>query len=146
MAAEFSIRGASVAPSFSMAGPAKLSRNCSKQILLFVGGPLVHHGDTGVEKAEPLGYGQCYFTRDGRLLTLCGTQFAEPPRGLEYEFKGQFLSVWDTNTGKLLKKWNQRVEFSVCPTKPILAIVENNRMGGMRLGFWDFSAEKPVEK
>jgi hypothetical protein len=54
--------------------------------------------------------------------------------------------VWDTSTGKLLKKWDEHVHYAVCPTRPVLAIVENNRAGGIRLGFWDFWALTIIDR
>jgi hypothetical protein len=58
---------------------------------------------------------------------------------------GRYMSVWDTDTGKLLKRWASRMPSAVAfhPTKPILAILEQNE-NKTRLGLWDFSAD--VEK
>lgn len=61
-----------------------------------------------------------------------------------WEIGGQTLCVWDTRTGKLLKSWrwhNATVAF--CPTRPLLAIAEENGTWNTRLGLWDFSAEVP---
>jgi len=33
---------------------------------------------------------------------------------------GDFFSVWDTNTGELLKTCDKHVEFAFCPTRPVL--------------------------
>jgi hypothetical protein len=56
------------------------------------------------------------------------------------------MGVWDTDSGKLLKRWDGQIPSGVAfhPTKPILAILEPNGENTTRLGLWDFSAE--VEK
>lgn len=60
---------------------------------------------------------------------------------------GEFLNVWDTRTGKLVKSWP--ANFPVVafhPTKPILAVLEHNGQNQTRLGLWDFAAEVPAKK
>ncbi len=56
------------------------------------------------------------------------------------------LTVWDTQTGKVLKSWKSSsgVRWAFCPTNPLLAVLEENGVGNTRVGFWDFAAE--VEK
>ncbi|VTR95545.1 sigma-70 family rna polymerase sigma factor : RNA polymerase sigma factor, sigma-70 family OS=Singulisphaera acidiphila (strain ATCC BAA-1392 / DSM 18658 / VKM B-2454 / MOB10) GN=Sinac_6419 PE=4 SV=1: Sigma70_r2: Sigma70_r4_2 [Gemmata massiliana] len=56
------------------------------------------------------------------------------------------LTVWDTQTGKVLKSWKSSsgVRWAFCPAKPLLAVLEENGVGNTRVGFWDFAAE--VEK
>jgi hypothetical protein len=52
--------------------------------------------------------------------------------------------VWDTQTGKVVKSWNRSPQVAFCPTRPVLAVLEQNGESGTRVGFWDFAAE--VEK
>jgi hypothetical protein len=54
------------------------------------------------------------------------------------------LTVWDTQTGKVLKSWNRSSQVAFNPTRPLLAILEFKDEGATRVGFWDFAAE--VEK
>ena len=55
-----------------------------------------------------------------------------------------FLTVWDTQTGKVLKSWDRSPLVAFNPARPVLAILEPNGENTTRLGLWDFSAE--VEK
>jgi hypothetical protein len=86
---------------------------------------------------------------DGRLLFLCGDH-SRPPRNDRVssvsDELGRFMSVWDTDSGKLLKQWANHIPSAAVfhPTKSILAILEPNGENTTRLGLWDFSAE--VEK
>jgi hypothetical protein len=89
------------------------------------------------------------FSGDGRLLALVGTRYVgqkTPGLGkLEqtvYEPAGDFLTVWDTQTGKVLKSWDRRgkTEVAFNPVRPLLAILEPNGEE-TRLGLWDFAAE-----
>jgi RNA polymerase sigma factor (sigma-70 family) len=90
------------------------------------------------------------FSGDGRLLALACRKYQEEKKGVGGAFKPsdltrpEYLTVWDTQTGKVLKMWpgSPRVAFS--PTRPLLAIVEPNGETETRIGFWDFAAE--VEK
>jgi hypothetical protein len=95
------------------------------------------------------------FNRDGRLLALCGIRYSVdtddrtlgPAEGKKdersYHDRGQFLNVWDTQTGKLLKSWNMRNRGKAAfnPERPVLALLEPND-DSSRLGLWDFSAEE----
>lgn len=94
------------------------------------------------------------FTGDGRLFaaavvpykvtTRPNKGFGNPPQTSINAESGN-LTVWDTQTGKALKTWrssNARPAFN--PARPLLAILEDNEVGGTRVGFWDFAAE--VEK
>ena len=89
------------------------------------------------------------FSPDGRLLFLCGDH-SRPPRkdgvATVNDELGRFMSVWDTDSGKLLKQWANHIPSAAVfhPTKSILAILEPNGENTSRLGLWDFSAE--VEK
>ncbi|MDY3555810.1 hypothetical protein R5W24_004956 [Gemmata sp. JC717] len=99
-----------------------------------------------------VGPGPHCFTADGRLLVaVCEAYRAEasPDRGekkqVSRSYSGLVLTVWDTQTGKALKTWNENGAIvALCPTKPLLAVLEPNGVSETRLGFWDFSAE--VEK
>ncbi|QJX00771.1 sigma-70 family RNA polymerase sigma factor [Frigoriglobus tundricola] len=92
------------------------------------------------------------FSADGRLLAASGMackQIKGEPKGdfPAQQFlgrDGQFLAVWDTRTGKVLKTWSGSPLVSFCPTQPLLAILERNGESEIRVGFWDFAAE--VEK
>ena len=70
---------------------------------------------------------------------------AEPERS-NLRVTGSSLGVWDTDTGKLLKAWDEHAPAGVAfhPTRPVLAILERNGENTTRLGLWDFAAE--VEK
>ena len=56
-----------------------------------------------------------------------------------------FLAVWDTQTGKIVKTWEMSPTVAFNPTRPILAVLEDNE-GDTRLGLWDFSAEAGEKK
>jgi hypothetical protein len=55
-----------------------------------------------------------------------------------------FLTVWDAQTGKVVKTWNRGAHVAFSPTRPVLAMIERNGESDTRVGFWDFAAE--VEK
>jgi RNA polymerase sigma factor (sigma-70 family) len=96
------------------------------------------------------------FTGDGRLLAMTGLHYTigkGPVRGFgqkggrEQEVLSpgrRFLTVWDTQTGKVLKSWDRAPLVAFNPARPVLAILEPNGENTTRLGLWDFSAE--VEK
>lgn len=108
--------------------------------------------------------GTASFTTDGRLLAVSGQRLIRQPRdpGLSGPKRSEpstctgvtILGVWDTDTGKNLKTWNQAASASFSPVAPVLAVLEQNGEGGTRLGFWDFTArpderpkpEKPAEE
>ena len=113
----------------------------------------------GIEFSEALAAPAC-LSRDGRLLVLYGQQMtAKRTKGTGYgdRFGGKsdspreqaswsygppYVSVWDTDTGKLLKQWSHKpTAVAFHPTKPILAIVEPNGEQKTRVGLWDFAAE-----
>jgi RNA polymerase sigma factor (sigma-70 family) len=113
--------------------------------------PLLLDASTGdplpkLEKAEYVSVYYSSFSSDGRLLALSGSSrvaLVANNAGLETVYRAQgvdFLGVWDTDTGKLLKKWDHQGRFRFHPLKPLLAIVEPNG-DKTRLGLWDFSAE-----
>jgi RNA polymerase sigma factor (sigma-70 family) len=93
------------------------------------------------------------FSGDGRLLAATGVRYKTAKvKGLggreqtSWEVEGNFLGVWDTQTGKALKTWDRGrggvtpyVAFN--PARPLLAIMENNGENRVRVGFWDFAAE-----
>lgn len=90
------------------------------------------------------------FGADGRLLAArCETYkslIRKGPGGKEQTSlspDATVMTVWDTQTGKVLKTWKSgggvRVAFN--PTKPLLAILEPNGEGETRVGFWDFAAD-----
>ncbi|HEV3436170.1 MAG TPA: hypothetical protein VG122_02355, partial [Gemmata sp.] len=109
------------------------------------------------------------FTADGRFLALSGRRYPiakateknqlgdpfpfvpESPKNKPRErirFDGQtpFLTVWDTETGKVLTTWERRVPYlAFNPVRPLLAVLEPNGED-MRLGLWDFSAEDAGKK
>jgi WD40 repeat protein len=82
------------------------------------------------------------FSGDGRLLAMrCENQpppmqvvVGSPPHGR------QFLAVWDTQTGKVVKSWDGDPIVAFSSTRPVLAMLEANSEE-TRIGFWDFSAE-----
>jgi WD40 repeat protein len=91
------------------------------------------------------------FSGDGRLLAMAGQRYTTTTRKLGgavqeqtvYNPAGDFLTVWDTQTGKVVKSWDRRraatyVAFN--PARPVLAILEPNGEE-TRLGLWDFAAE-----
>jgi RNA polymerase sigma factor (sigma-70 family) len=97
------------------------------------------------------------FTGDGRLLAMTGLHYTiqkttvrggfAPKGGREQEMLSpgrRFLTVWDTQTGKVLKSWDRSPLVAFNPVRPVLAILEPNGENTTRLGLWDFSAE--VEK
>jgi RNA polymerase sigma factor (sigma-70 family) len=101
------------------------------------------------------------FSGDGRLLAMSGATYKLGKATLGGGFGGlgggkgaaeklvweqgaSFLTVWDTQTGKVLKSWGQGSRVAFNPARPLLAIIEPNGQEKTRVGFWDFSAE--VEK
>jgi len=97
------------------------------------------------------------FSGDGRLIALTGQHYSiqkttgrggfQQKGGREQDalFPGRrFLTVWDTQTGKVLKSWDRDPLVAFNPARPVLAILEPNGENTTRLGLWDFSAE--VEK
>jgi RNA polymerase sigma factor (sigma-70 family) len=85
------------------------------------------------------------FTGDGRLLVLSGSRFSSrkgpgvPPWDALTQ-SGNFVAVWDTKTGKLLKSWDRSAKVAFNPVRPLLAILERND-DETRLGLRDFAAE-----
>src|SRR5205814_94684 len=51
------------------------------------------------------------------------------------------IGVWEASTGKRLRSWDHQARMAVHPTRPVVAILEDNGSGGVRLGLWDFAAE-----
>jgi RNA polymerase sigma factor (sigma-70 family) len=86
------------------------------------------------------------FTSDGRLLVMPVTRYFKGPTGTPRptspSVAGMGITVWDTQTGKVLKTWERTTRMTVAfnPTRPLLAILEPND-GKTRLGLWDFAAE-----
>ncbi len=89
------------------------------------------------------------FSGDGQLIAISGLTTAVPTLD---DFRGNpranrersFLTVWETNSGKLLKSWDGQAKVLFNPVRPVLAILERNG-NDSRLGFWDFAAE-PAKK
>jgi RNA polymerase sigma factor (sigma-70 family) len=92
------------------------------------------------------------FSPDGRLVVLTGQRYASREVGKGDAMRtvvqsvGQFLTVWDVDTGKVLRSWDSAATAGFLPNKPVLAVFENNGAGGTRLGLWDFAAEAPEKK
>lgn len=57
----------------------------------------------------------------------------------------RFIGVWDTTTGKRLRGWDHDARVAAHPSRPLVAIAEENQAGGVRLGLWDF-AKTPGKK
>jgi RNA polymerase sigma factor (sigma-70 family) len=115
--------------------------------------PLVLNADSGeelpaLENVQLITTFTDCLSADGRLLFLCGDHAKRPQKGgaTSRDDLGRYMGVWDTDSGKLLKRWNGGIPSGVAfhPSKPILAILEPNGENTTRLGLWDFSAE--VEK
>lgn len=57
-----------------------------------------------------------------------------------------FLTIWDTETGKVLTTWDRQVSvLAFNPVRPILVVLEPNG-DDYRLGLWDFSREEAEKK
>jgi RNA polymerase sigma factor (sigma-70 family) len=138
-----------------------------------IGRPVVLNADTGAPLPALEGAEQVYtfahrggFSADGRLLALTGTRYVAreagglfgpgapkgdrgsgkgPPRPASYEPAGNFLTLWDTETGKVVKTWDRSATVAFSPTRPLLAVFESNG-DQTRLGLWDFSAEATEKK
>jgi RNA polymerase sigma factor (sigma-70 family) len=127
-----------------------------------LGQTVVLNSDTGAP-LPPLEGGECLavlpgrnaFTADGRLLALSGGRYAVKmekvgtnPQRERYvlERNGSFLTVWDTQTGKIIKNWNQNPQVAFNPVRPLLAILESNGGNSTRVGLWDFSVETAEKK
>ena len=54
---------------------------------------------------------------------------------------GDFLGIWEVSTGKRLKSWDRGAHVAVHPNRPVVAILEGNTSGGVRLGLWDFAPD-----
>jgi RNA polymerase sigma factor (sigma-70 family) len=131
------------------------SRNASR---LYVAArlqkPLVLDANTGeelpaLENIQLIVTFTNHFSADGRLLFLSGEHAKDTEkkgRATSSDRLGEYMGVWETDSGKLLKQWQGAIPSAVAfhPTKPILAILEPNGENTTRLGLWDFSAE--VEK
>jgi hypothetical protein len=86
------------------------------------------------------------FSGDDRLLAVACRTYQEGkavggafrPSDLT---RPEYLTVWDTETGRVLKRWPGSVGVAFCPTRPVLAILEPNGESETRIGFWDFAAE-----
>jgi WD40 repeat protein len=124
-----------------------------------VGRPVVLNADTGdplpaLEGAELLTTfpRPGVFSWDGRFLAMSGNRYvaqevAAPPgrpKQTSYSAKGRFLTIWDTETGKVVKTWDRAATVAFSPTRPLLAVFEQND-DQTRLGLWDFSDE-PAER
>jgi WD40 repeat protein len=95
------------------------------------------------------------FSQDGRLLALSGDRYVAREskkdfgggRGpVSYTAEGRFLTVWNTETGKVVKSWDQKATVMFLPSRPVLAVFEENGSGGTRLGLWDFATEATEKK
>lgn len=97
------------------------------------------------------------FTGDGRLLALSGVRYTvttqtigvvgsnEQRAHFQFGSAHQFLTVWNTDSGKVLKTWDLSVKSAFNPARPVLAVLEPNG-DSTRLGLWDFSAEEAEKK
>ena len=99
------------------------------------------------------------FSADGRLFAASGSRVvrreepgAKLPGGkgegrprVVLANGGNFLTVWDTRTGKAVKSWKGSGDVAFHPSTPVLAILEPNG-DFARLGLWDFAAEVPEKK
>jgi RNA polymerase sigma factor (sigma-70 family) len=83
------------------------------------------------------------FTGNGRLLAMAGTRYVARKEQTYYQPASGSLTVWDTQTGKVLKSWDRAATVAFNPARPLLAVLEKND-DDTRLGLWDFAAE--VEK
>ena len=101
----------------------------------------------GVEFVQVLP-GPHVFSGDGRLLALSGYNLNKGPGtgNTMWQSLPGFLTVWDTETGKVIKTWNGDAQVAFSPVRPILAVLEPNGQTKTRLGFWDFSAEAADKK
>jgi len=99
----------------------------------------------GLESVELINTIAAALSADGRVLFISGDHSSRLKVG-GITAAGRYMSVWDTDSGKLLKRWANRIPSQIAfhPTQPILAILEPNGENTTRLGLWDFSAE--VEK
>jgi RNA polymerase sigma factor (sigma-70 family) len=138
-----------------------------------LGRPVVLNADTG-DPLPPLEGAEHVFTvalrsgfsSDGRLLALTGTRYVAreagglfgpgapkgdrgsgkgPPRPTSYEPAGNFFTLWDTETGKVVKTWDRSATVAFSPIRPLLAVFESNG-DQTRLGLWDFAAEAAEKK
>jgi RNA polymerase sigma factor (sigma-70 family) len=71
----------------------------------------------------------------------------QPRTQVSYTY-GNYLGVWDAATGKRLKSWDHATgsrgsspHVAAHPTRPVVAFLEANGSGGVRLGLWDFAAD-----
>jgi predicted DNA-binding protein (UPF0251 family)/WD40 repeat protein len=88
------------------------------------------------------------FSADSRLIAMTGRTYAKKTtksgfggEQTSWSSLGQFLAVWEIETGKLLKMWDAQVKVvGFHPSKPILAILEPNGESATRIGLWDFAA------
>jgi WD40 repeat protein len=101
------------------------------------------------------------FSHDGRLLLTTDEKLVHQVSQASLSRVGS-LSVWDTDTGTLVKRWpvTSSVSAAFSPTKPVLAIFETVRPqrprraatdpapppAQSRLGFWDFPAPPSEQK
>ena len=168
---KFHFAGATPAPGSLGAGPVHISAPAGGKLGFVargVGRPILLNGDTGrfsrLEGADLVRPESCTYSADGRLLAATGMRYVKkevvagfgpggpppmggPPMQTSISPAGEFLNVWDTRTGKLVKSWP--ANFPVVafhPTKPILAVLERNGQNQTRLGLWDFAAEVPAKK
>jgi hypothetical protein len=122
-----------------------------------------HVFDTTTGNATPLLEGakivelyknRASFSGDGRLFACLLETYREYVQELvvtdgkkvtetRYRSAEQQLAVWSTETGKLLKSWktNGGLYVAFSPTRPVLAVAEQNGENAVRVGFWDFAAE-----
>ena len=114
--------------------------------------PLLFDAATGdpLPKLENADYLSVYyksFSADGRLFAASGgrstvtTQTIDGREKLKVGSDSNFVCVWDTETGKVLKNWDRTCQVAFHPSKPLLATLEPNGADKTRLGLWDFSAD-----
>lgn len=88
------------------------------------------------------------FTGDGRLFASLNTTYVIKTGNRNgrnqtwWDSVETFLTVWDTQTGKVLKTWKSpHLWVAFNPARPLLAVLEPNGANNTRVGFWDFAAD-----
>jgi RNA polymerase sigma factor (sigma-70 family) len=92
------------------------------------------------------------FTADGRLLAAYVSRLMPDPTNPKApaEPQGQFVTVWDTATGKVVRTWPVRFDgpqvfVRFHPRLPTLAMAEQHG-DKVRVGLWDFAADEPEKR
>ncbi len=88
----------------------------------------------------PGGFGQQLGGKGGQLGGKGGRMNPNPVPRRAYQYQS-YLGIWEVATGKQIRGWNRIVHVAVHPTRPVVAILEENDEGGVRLGLWDLASE-----